>query len=398
MVSNQVAGLHQTLGAQIQVLLLPLVSHHMDKAKQEDHILVVDLEHHLNHIHPDLSHKLQHSHIHLELQHTHIHPDLSHKLQHTHIQLELQHTHIHPDLSHKLQHTHIQLDLSLEHHPNHMQLDLSLEHHPNHMQLDLSLEHHPNHMQLDLSLEHHPNHMQLDLSLEHHPNHMQLEPQHTHIHLDLSLEHQVHLQVLLGLIQGLHPVNSLLHQMPHNLLDLLDPIQEPLQDNNQIHQMPHTLLDPTQERPLGHKELQLGPILMHLGNILQLSILLGLLECQDPIPTLLGHQVNHIQVHQVKAPHQVDLILLLMVSQVLQELARAGLGILIHGDLRVASIHQTQICHTQPPVHFQILELHHPYHGVLCLQVSGGHLLHFLELVDPTLNQAHIHEAVCSSG
>lgn len=226
----------------------------------------------------------------------------------------------------------------------------------------------------------------------------------------------MHLQVLLGLTQDLHRDNSLLHQMPPILQDLLDHIQEPLLDNSQMHQMPHTLQDPIQELllgnnqghqmlhflhnllglmqecPQGHSQgLPLGPILMHLGNTLVLNILQVLLELTLPL-------LEHIQMLQDKAPHQVAHILPLMVSQVLQVLDRVGLGVLIHGVHRVASIQQTQICHTQPLVNFRLLVLHHLYLGVLCPLVNGGHLLHFLGLLDHTLNQAPIHEAVCSSG
>ncbi|KAM4014194.1 MAPK-interacting and spindle-stabilizing protein-like isoform 2-T3 [Anomaloglossus baeobatrachus] len=310
----------------------------MDKAKEVDHTLVVDLSH-------------QHQPIHTPLDH-------SQEPQHTHTHLEDPHNHIHLDLNQEPQRTHTLLVLSQEHHHSHIHLDLSQEHHHNH------------------------------IHLEHHLSHTQQ---------DLSQEYQVHLQALLGLIQELHLDNSLLDQMPRILQDLLDPIPEPQLDSNQQHQMPHSLhnlLALMQECPLGHNQgLPLGHILIHLGNTLQLSIPQHLL---GPMLTLLEHRANLIQVLQDKVPPQEDPILLLMVSQVLQLLGRVALGVLINGDHRVASIQQTKIYHTQPPVNFQLLVLHH--HGALCLLVSGGHLLNFLELLDRTLIQARIHEAVSSSG
>ncbi|XP_077126087.1 MAPK-interacting and spindle-stabilizing protein-like isoform X2 [Ranitomeya variabilis] len=329
----------------------------MDKVKGVDHILVVDLSH-------------------------------LHQRTHTHLVHSLEHLHnlIHLDLSQEPQRTHIHLVHSLEHPHNHIHLDLSQE--PQRI-----------HIHLVHSQEHLRNHIHLHLSQEHHHNHIQLEHHHSHTHLDLSQEHQVHLQALLGLTQALHLDNSLLHQMPHILQDLLGHIQELLLDSNQLHQMHHSLhnlLALMQECPLGHNQgLPLGNILMHLGNTPQLSILQGLLV---PIPIHLEHQVSLIQVLQDKVPPQEGLILLLMVSQVLQVLVRVGLGVLINGDHRVVNIQQTKICHTQPPVNFLLLVLHHLYHGVLCLLVSGGHLLHILEPLDHTLIQAHISEAVCPSG
>ncbi|XP_073434028.1 MAPK-interacting and spindle-stabilizing protein-like isoform X2 [Dendrobates tinctorius] len=329
----------------------------MDKVKGVDHILVVDLS-------------------------------LLHQRTHTHL-----------DLSQEPQRSHIHLVHSLEHPHNHIHLVHSLEHPPNHIHLDLSQEPQRTHIHLDLSQEPQRTHIHLVHSLEPLHNHIQLEHHRSHTHLDLSQEHQVHLQALLGLTQALHLDNSLLHQMPHILQDLLGHIQELLLDSNQLHQMHHSLhnlLALMQECPLGHNQgLPLGNILMHLGNTPQLSILQGLLA---PIPIHLEHQVSLIQVLQDKVPPQEGLILLLMVSLVLQVLVRVGLGVLINGDHRVVNIQQTKICHTQPPVNFQLLVLHHLYHGVLCLLVSGGHLLHFLEPLDHTLIQDHIHEAVYPSG
>ncbi|XP_069806400.1 uncharacterized protein [Dendropsophus ebraccatus] len=338
----------------------------MGKAKEEDPILVVDL-----------SQEPQHTHTPLLLSQEH------------------HHNHINPDRSQEHQQTHTHLDLSQEHHRTCTHLHRSQEHRRTHIHLHPNQGLHRNHIHLGHSQEPHRTHIHLHPNQGLHRNHIPLghsqEPHRTHIHLDLNQEHQAHLQVLVGLTQELHLDNSLLRQMPRILEDPLDPIQEPLRDNQMPHSL-HNLLGLMQECPQGHnQELPLGLIQMHLGNTLQLNILQVPLECQDPILTLLGLQVNNIQVLQGKVLHQVVLIQHLMVSQVQD---KVGLGLLIHGDHRVAaSIQQTQVCHTQPLAHSQLLVLHHLYHGVLCLLVSGGHLHPFLELVDRTLNQALIHEA-----
>ncbi|XP_075049311.1 uncharacterized protein LOC142109144 [Mixophyes fleayi] len=318
-----------------------------------------------------------------------------------------------PDLNQLPQHSHIHLDPSQEH-----QMPRILQDPPGRIQeqhLGNSLLHQMPHILLDppdLTQEH-----LLDSNHLHQMPHILLDPP------DLTQEH---------LLDSNH-----LHQMPHILLDPLDRTQEHLLDSNnlphilldpldliqayqlgssRLHQMPHTLQAPTQELLLGRtqqhqipsilqdllvliqevlldhsQELQLGPILQHPGGSILLGPILQVLpECQDHILTLLDLLVNNTQILQDKVLH---LVVLILVSRVLQDLHRVGLGALVHGAPRVGNTPLPQICHTQPLARSQILVLRRPYHGVMYPLASGDHQLHFLEVLDHTQIQDPILEA-----